>query len=99
MRNGVWKYFYSDKTLKFSGTFVQGLPDGKHKYYYNTKALKEERYYRMGIKQKSWKKYDEEGNVILNIAYKDDIEKSINGVKVNLKEDIKRIQGLDGKKF
>ena len=99
LRDGVWKYFYSDKTLKFSGTFVQGLPDGKHKYYYNTKALKEERYYRMGIKQKSWKKYDEEGNVILNIAYKDDIEKSINGVKVNLKEDIKRIQGLDGKKF
>ena len=97
LKDGIWKYYYLDNTLKFTGNFIQDLPDGKHKYYYNNKALKEDRYYRMGIKHKSWKKYDEEGNVILNIVYKDDLEKSINGVKVELEEKIKRIQGLDGK--
>ena len=38
----------------------------------------------MGIKQRVWRKYDEEGNVILYITYKDDVEVNINGVKISL---------------
>jgi hypothetical protein len=40
----------------------------------------------MGLMQKTWKKFDEEGTVLLAITYKDDVEISINGVKINLPE-------------
>ena len=97
LREGIWKYYYSDGTLKYSGNYVQGMPDGRHKYYYENKSLKEDQYYKKGSKEKTWKKYDEQGNVILTVSYKEDLEKSINGVKVSLKEDVKRIKTLDGK--
>ena len=40
----------------------------------------------MGIREKTWKKFDEGGNTLLTIAYKNDIEVSINGVKIKLPE-------------
>jgi hypothetical protein len=47
----------------------------------------------MGIRQKTWKKYDEQGIPVLSITYKDDVETSINGVKINLPErDVKLIK-------
>jgi len=47
----------------------------------------------MGIKQKTWKKYNEEGEVILTITYRDDIETNINGVSVKLPDsDVKLIK-------
>jgi len=54
--------------------------------YYKNGNLKEERYYSMGVKEKTWKKYDEEGNLILTISYKNDLEARVNGVKVDLPE-------------
>ncbi len=49
--------------------------------------------YRVGIRQKTWKKYDEQGIPVLLITYKDDVETSINGVKINLPErDVKLIK-------
>jgi hypothetical protein len=38
----------------------------------------------MGIKEKTWKKYDEEGTPTLLITYKNDMEVSINGVRIKL---------------
>ena len=55
-------------------------------YYYENGRVKEEQYYQMGIREKTWKKFDEEGAAILAIAYKDDVEVSINGVKIKLPE-------------
>jgi hypothetical protein len=40
----------------------------------------------MGLRQKTWKKFDEAGVPFLTITYKDDVEISINGVKINLPE-------------
>jgi len=65
---------------------VQGNPEGQHFYYFDTGRLKEEQFYRMGLRQRTWKKYDEVGNVILTITYKDDTEVSINGVRIDLPE-------------
>ena len=45
-----------------------------------------ERYYDSGLREKSWKKYSEEGDLIITIAYRDDVEISINGVRINLPE-------------
>lgn len=84
LKDGQWRSYYSDGTLKFRGDYVQGNPDGQHLYYYDNGRLKEERYYRMGLKQRTWKKYDEEGTPTLTITYRDDKEVSINGVKIDL---------------
>jgi hypothetical protein len=40
----------------------------------------------MAIREKTWKKFDEEGIPILVIAYKSDVEISINGVRIKLPE-------------
>jgi antitoxin component YwqK of YwqJK toxin-antitoxin module len=84
LRTGIWKYFYGDGTLQFIGEFNQDLPEGKHKYYYPNGILKEERLYHRGIREKNWKKYDEQGNLQLTITYKNDQEYRINGEKINL---------------
>ena len=72
--------------MRFKGTYVQGNPDGQITYFYENGRPREEQFYRMGIRQKTWKKYDEEGIQILAITYKDDVETSINGVKTDLPE-------------
>ncbi len=92
LRDGIWKFYYADGKLKYEGRFVQGNPEGKHKLYYPDGKIKEERYYSSGLREKNWKKYDENGNLVISITYKDDLEKKINGVKVNLKKDVKIIK-------
>jgi|LSQX01.1.fsa_nt_gb antitoxin component YwqK of YwqJK toxin-antitoxin module len=86
LREGQWRSYYIDGTLKSKGNYIQGNPNGQHLFYYHNRRLKEEQFYRNGMKQRTWKKYDEEGNVLLAITYKDDVEVSINGVKINLPE-------------
>lgn len=93
LRDGVWKSYYPDGKLRFKGNFSQGNADGTHFYYYENGKLKEERYYKMGLREKSWKKFDEDGKLLLSIGYKNDVEVSINGVRINLPEsDIKLIK-------
>jgi antitoxin component YwqK of YwqJK toxin-antitoxin module len=93
LRDGLWKSYYPGGKIRFKGNYVQGNPDGQLTYYYENGRPREEQFYRMGIKQKTWKKYDEEGVPVLTITYKDDVEVSINGVKINLPEsDVKLIK-------
>ncbi len=84
LRDGAWKSYYPDGKLRFRGNYVQGTPDGAQTYYHENGKIKEEQFYTMGIRQRSWKKYDEEGFAVLTITYKDDVETSINGVKINM---------------
>jgi uncharacterized protein len=93
LRDGVWKSYYSGGKLKFKGGFIQGNAYGTHIYYYEDGKTKEERYYRMGLREKTWKKYNEDGTLLLSIEYKNDVEISINGVKIKLPEsDVKLIK-------
>ena len=86
LKDGQWKAFYPDGTIKFKGSFIQGNPDGQHLHYFEDGRIKEEQNYRMGFRQKTWKKFSEEGVPFLTVIYKDDVEISINGVKINLPE-------------
>jgi antitoxin component YwqK of YwqJK toxin-antitoxin module len=86
LKDGIWKSFFSNGKLKFKGNYVQGNPDGQQITYYEDGKTKEEQYYQMGIRQKTWKKFDETGLPVLVISYKDDVEISINGVKIKLPE-------------
>jgi len=93
LRDGVWKSYYPDGKLKSKGNWVQGNPDGEHNFYYAGGKIREVQYYKNGIKEKTWKKYDEEGHIILSVAYKNDKEISINGVKLNLPDsDVKLLK-------
>jgi len=93
LRNGEWKSYYPDGKLRFKGQYRQGNPEGRHILYYENGKMKEDRYYRNGLRTRTWKKYDEPGEVILTITYRDDIETSINGVPVNLPESsVRRIK-------
>lgn len=84
LRDGIWKSYYNNGKLKFKGNFVQGNPEGPQIIYYESGKIKEEQYYQMGIRQKTWKKFDEEGFQYMVISYKDDVEVSINGVRIKL---------------
>ena len=93
LRDGLWKAFYPNGKMRFRGEFNQGNPDGHHVIYYDNGRIKEERFYKNGLRTKTWKKYNEEGDVILSITYRDDVETNINGVSVNLPESpVKRIK-------
>jgi antitoxin component YwqK of YwqJK toxin-antitoxin module len=86
LKDGIWKTYYSNGKLKFKGNFIQGNPDGPQIYYYENGKTKEEQYFDSGIRQKTWKKFTEEGAPFLVISYKDDSEVSINGVRIKLPE-------------
>lgn len=93
LRDGIWKSYYADGKLRYKGNYIQGTPDGLHVNYYENGRIREEQFYRMGIRQRTWKKYNEEGVTVLTVTYKDDVETSINGVKINLPEsDVKLIK-------
>ena len=79
-------HYYLDESKKFSGAFIQGYANGKHRYYYESGSIKEDQYFEMGRREKLWKKYDEEGNIIISINYSNDRIVRINGIKVNLEE-------------
>jgi antitoxin component YwqK of YwqJK toxin-antitoxin module len=86
LKDGLWKAYYSNGKPKSKGYYVQGNPDGEHTHYYEDGKIREQQYFRMGLRQKTWKKFDEEGNPVLVITYKDDVEISINGVRIKLPE-------------
>jgi len=93
LRDGLWKAFYPNDKLRFKGKYNQGNPDGHHILYYENGRIKEERYYQNGLRNKTWKKFNEEGEVILSITYDDDVETNINGVSIKLPEsDVKLIK-------
>lgn len=84
-KDGTWKSLYIEENTKsFIGEYVRGNPDGKHVYYYPNGDIKEERYYEEGRKVKAWSKYNEDGELIVVIKYKDGNPYKINGEKVEL---------------
>ncbi len=87
LKDGNWKsYYLNEESLSFEGRFLQGNEDGKHTYYYPNGKIKEERYYNAGQKVKSWSKYNEKGDLIIVIQYKEGKEYKINGEKVKFED-------------
>jgi len=86
LREGPWTYYYKNGQISYEGDYFQGNPDKQHKYYYPNGVLKEEQYYDNGIRERNWKKYDKEGNLVMTISYRHDVEQRINGIKIRLPE-------------
>lgn len=81
-KDGIWKHYYETGELKYEGEFKRGYENGRHKYYYKNGKVKEEQHYSMGRREKTWKRYDIEGNIIFSITYENDEEVKINGQKI-----------------
>lgn len=92
LREGKWKRYYFDGSLKYEGNYIQGNADGKHKFYYPNGNLKEERYYVSGYKEGNWKKYDKNGEPTITVTYNNNEVTRINGKKIKLENDTKVIK-------
>ncbi len=86
--DGKWRHYHDNGNLAFEGTYIQGNAQGRHRYYYANGNLKEEQFFNNGLKEKHWKKFDELGNLIITISYKNDKEYRINGVKIDFPGDL-----------
>jgi antitoxin component YwqK of YwqJK toxin-antitoxin module len=87
LKEGIWREYYNTGVLKSEGNYIQGNPDGKFQIYYENGKLKEEQFYVNGFREKTWRKFNEFGAISLTIAYENDMEKRINGIRI---EEIKR---------
>lgn len=85
-KDGLWEQFYGSGAKKFSGQFIQGYPNGKHRYFYEDGKIKEEQFFEMGRRERTWRVFDELGNVSMSISYEDDVISKIDGIKVNIED-------------
>ena len=86
MRNGNWKSFYADGTLRFEGKFVDDLPNGEHTWHWPDGNIKQQGQYVMGRKNGDWKRYDESGLLIININYRGGREVKYDGIPIDAPE-------------
>ncbi len=83
LRDGEWKHYYTiTNKPRFTGKFLDGVPDGLQVFYYPDGRERQTGKYVGGLKEGEWKFYDESGTLFLTILYKNDIEIRFDGVKV-----------------
>lgn len=82
-KTGIWKYHYIDNNkIRFVGNFKNNEPDGIHKWYYPNGNIEIYGTYRMGKKNKDWKKYNPDGSLLTTYTYRNDRLIKIDGVKL-----------------
>ena len=54
MKDEEWKHFNTDGKQSFKGTFIYGLPDGKHTFYQEKGGVDHIERYEGGVKQGKW---------------------------------------------
>jgi len=89
-KNGLWKSFYDDGTLKFTGKYISDNPqlkDSTHTYFYPNGKIKKIEYYKVTESKAvrsvwhdhrigTWKKYYENGNIEESTDYGDEEERT-----------------------
>lgn len=82
-KDGPWEAWYIGMDqLMFAGSFIEGLPDGKHTWYYPDGKKKEEGKYIMGSKEGNWTHYNPDGTPLITITFRKNREVKFDGVKV-----------------
>lgn len=82
-KQGEWKAYYrSNDKLAFKGEFIEDDAHGKHVYYFDNGRKMLEGKFELGLKQGDWKRYNDMGELILTIRYKDGQDARIDGRKV-----------------
>jgi antitoxin component YwqK of YwqJK toxin-antitoxin module len=73
--DSIWKaWWVKENRLLFVGNFISGDPDGKHIMYYPNGKIMSVGSYTGGMKQGTWKYYDEQGMPLTTVDYDSDIE-------------------------
>jgi len=82
VRNGTWKSYYSDGTLRFEGDFIDDNLNGHVTWYWPNGKVRESGNYLNGSRQGDWTSFEEDGTPALVISYSNDIEKRYDGVVI-----------------
>ncbi len=83
MMNGEWEGIYkSTGKIAFTGNYIEGLPEGKHIYYYPDGRKMSEGKFQSGLKVGDWKRYDENGLLVITIRYNNGVTERIDGKKL-----------------
>ncbi|MGB0177391.1 MAG: toxin-antitoxin system YwqK family antitoxin [Owenweeksia sp.] len=98
LRNGKWVYYYYDKeeTVRFEGTFENGLASGLHTYYYPNGNMERRGKYAGGQKEGVWDYFDEQGDKVITIEYENGEEIKYNGQKIKYGRRLERIMANEG---
>lgn len=82
VKDGVWRYYYSEDSLYYIGHYIDGSPDGEHIWYHRNGNEKEKGKYVMGIRDGIWRYYSEEGKLLLRIKYNYGVEIEYDAVRL-----------------
>lgn len=69
VKQGYWKCYYEDGTLREEGNYKDGNKTGHWKFYHTTGTVAMEGDYQNNQESGTWTVYDESGNPIDTIAY------------------------------
>jgi antitoxin component YwqK of YwqJK toxin-antitoxin module len=84
-RHGKWRNFsVNTGTLTFEGSFVDGIPNGRHTYYQENGKILEQGTFSMGQFNGVWRKFDENGQLFVTITYKNDDEIKYDNVRTDV---------------
>jgi len=71
--HGRWRtYSTTTGRVLFEGSFVDGVPNGRHVYFQENGRILEEGNFMMGRLNGVWRKYDENGNLFVTVTYRHD---------------------------
>ena len=83
MKNGSWEMTYLSSNQKmFSGKYLNDIPVGEHVYYYPNGVIKEIGKYENGEKEGEWKKYNNDGVLLVTYYFKRGVEFKRDGLKI-----------------
>jgi antitoxin component YwqK of YwqJK toxin-antitoxin module len=81
--DGLWQFYYAKDTLYYHGNFIDGSEDGVHTWYFRNGNIMKTGKYIMSLKNGEWRYFNEEGQLIVRVLYKDGLEMEYNSVKVD----------------
>ena len=89
LKTGKWSSWYlsrsentTDSILRFTGNFVDDIPEGEQLYYWDNGKIKDKGSYIAGRKDGDWIKYNSDRMPFLVITYQNGAEIRYDGVKV-----------------
>lgn len=81
-QDGVWYHYYLNGKVAYTGAFEEGTPVGKHTWYHRNGIKKTSGKYAGGVPHGVWRTFNEMGEEIEEIIYRNGEVYKINGFKV-----------------
>jgi antitoxin component YwqK of YwqJK toxin-antitoxin module len=69
-KQGSWKQYYPDGSIRLLGTYVDDQLHGPYRVFYPDSTLKIDGRYQQNLSEGNWNYYDEAGQQIYTIEYK-----------------------------